>query len=305
MDSAVPDRSGVPDRNLAQANLLRVRGQLAEAKAALLALLADRPGDRDALDLLARTCEDGGEMEEARRWRALARGPVAESPRSGAEPLLAITPRNAPWNALAVFILIGVVLGLALAISADRRIASTVPTIAGRVEAPGTTSNTPPAVVESPTTGTQGTTITPTPATERPTPSGETRAEARGLARLTAAEEGAPRTLAVAHDPRSDTVTVTFLPRGGEPVRREAATLARTAFATFTTAKTLQMRALRGGALAYLATATRERLSVTEVEGWVSASESNPDALANAILSDEWTAPSDGGDESAAGSATP
>lgn len=118
---------------------------------------------------------------------------------------------------------------------------------------------------------------------------------------LRSAEGGAGRTLSVSIDPRTETVTITFSPRGGETPRREAASLAKTAFGTLRTARTLQMRALRGRDLVFMATASRDRLSAIEVEGWARENEANPDALADALLSDEWSAP----DSSGAGGAIP
>lgn len=289
--------SAVPEPRLARANLLRVRGELSAAKETLLAILAECPNDRDTLSLLARTCEDAGEEEEARRWRTLAGDAAPDETSAGAAPALTLPS----WTLPAVVVLGILVVALAFAIGRSSAKPVEMPVIGGRVEAPGVASKpstTPPP--EETSGSTIGSTSSPLGARN----GGESGAEAAAIELLRAAEGGAGRTQGVFIDPRTETVTITFAPRPGETPRREAASLARTAFGTLRAARTLQMRALRGRELVYLATASRDKLAVVEAEGWARENEANQDALADALLTDEWSAP-DGPGLNDASPATP
>ena len=274
---------------LALANLLRLRGDAEGARQALGRVLARDPHDAGALDLMARLHEDEGDAEGAARWRVLARDsarPPDSAPSGGRRRRRALA---AVAVVLAATIALALLIVLASVNSGGRSLRSRfAPAVATESAPPelltGVAEALPPSLdpKRSDPKGTEPA------ATGLPTSSA---LEESALARLKEGADASSRALALEHDPRAAALTVTLAVASGESPRAAAALMARRVFATFRSPRTLTLRVLRARDLVYMAGSTRERYAVVDTDEWRAAHPgSEPgDALADALLADEWT----------------
>ena len=266
---ATPAADSVVHAELAQANVLRLRGDLAGSEKALLAVLRRYPNDPHAHEMLGDVCAARGEPERAAEWYELAldlspnapdvRGKLART-REGlderdvadtAETLgLPSARAGIVWWPLAVS---AALLVLAVLVVAWPRRPAPAPFRAS-VEAPVA-----PAVPVEPAPTPSTTTVVPTPP---PTPTG-TEEDRRLLADLQA-KAGAVRVQSVSLDPRTQTLAVEFEVGEVDDARTVATALGREALAVAPTAMMASLRAVRAGRLVFAADLARSAMSAAD-----------------------------------------
>ncbi len=253
----------------------------------LRTILAGDPHHRDALELMGRACEDAGEADEASRWRRLAREVLPVETRGAAQ---ASFVRTGARRILVGTACVGglALTGLVALVSVWRKPpASPVPgTLDSRVEAIAPVRDATPVLSPSSAPVADG----GARAGGRPAaaPPAATATEEEALARLRGQGTSGARVLSLQHDPRAALLTITFLLQEGDAPRQVAAAVARRAFATFRSPRTLALRGVRGRDLVYLAGATRERYAAVDTDEWRATHAGDLDALAGALLADEW-----------------
>ena len=262
---AAPAAESAVHGELAQANLLRLRGDRVGSEKALLAVLRRYPNDPHAHEMLGDVCREGGEFDRAAEWYELALDLAPNSPdlrrkleethdhlgerdvADTAETLGLPSAKTAyaAWP-LAVS---GALVVLAVLIVAWPRQAPPA-TLRAQATAPVETLPTP---VQTPM---------PTPRTVVPTPTPEltgTEEDRKLLADLQA-KAGAIRVQTVTLDPRTGTLLVGFeVPEKDDP-RTLAVILGREALAVAPTAMMSSLRAVRAGRLVFAADLARAKM---------------------------------------------
>ena len=266
---AAPAGESAVHGELAQANLLRLRGDHAGSEKALLAILRRYPNDPHAHEMLGDVCVESGEFERAAEWYELALDLAPNSPEirrklqetrerlddrdvaDTAETLgLPSAKSNLAWWPLAAS---GALVVLAVLIvawprqsaPATLRASATAPleAVAAPVPTPAPTPNT----------------VVPTPV---PEPSGTV--EDRKLLAELQAKAGAIRVQTVTLDPRTQTLLVGFeVPEKDDP-RELATVLGREALVVAPTAMTTTLRAVRSGRLVFAADLVRATMESAE-----------------------------------------
>ncbi len=261
---ATPAADSKVHGELAQANLLRLRGDLDGSEKALLAILRRFPNDPHAHEMLGDVFVERGETDRAAEWYELALDLAPSSPdvrrklqeardhvderevADTAETLGLPSARTSlVWWPLAVS---GALVILAIAIAAWPRSPAPRPLQATVVA--------PPPVEATPAN------VTPTPApTPIPAPTvGMGTEEDRKLLADLQARAGATRVQTVSLDPRTQTLEVSFEVSETDDAKSVATALGKEALAVAPAAMVTSLRALRAGRLVFAADLPRSAM---------------------------------------------
>ena len=303
-DSGVVITESAVHGELAQANLLRLRGELDDAERRCLSILKRYPNEPGAHSQLGDIVADRGDWARAAQWYELALDlnpksardrekltealrRVEESETSETIQQIGLPPTNpskVPWilAAVAAFVLIVLAAAFLRPAPAGRKMSVLN---GGVVSAPpvplsdGATDSTT-ATAEQPAT-------TPTPAVTSEQ-SQVMPMEDRTLLELLQqrSAEGAA-VLTVAQDPRDKVVTLTYAASPSDDVRKMGAELARDALDQSPDTLIVTVRGIVSDRLAFVADASRPKLQ--EVEQTAGNQGSNPDAWISTLLQREWT----------------
>ena len=257
-------------RELAQANLLRLRGDLDGSEKALLAVLRRMPNDPLAHEMLGEVCAERGELDRAVEWYELALDLAPNSTEARrrlqearerleardtadtAETLGLPSARPAlTWAPLAG---VGALVALAAIVALWPRSAAPRP-LRATVVAPTTptlSSAAPPASLPA-----------STPATVVP-PSASGTEEERKLLEGLRAQSGTARVQSASLDPRTQTLAVTFEIGEADDPKLAAIAIGRAALGLAPTAMTASLRAVRADRLALVADLPRATMANAE-----------------------------------------
>lgn len=308
-------------RDLSEANLLRVRGEIEQAERKCLSILRKFPNDPGAHTLLGDIHFDRGDWPRAIEWYELAlelnpgnmidREKLAEARIRQDEQLYSTTveqiglssaPSSAPWVAAG---LMGVVAVLAFAAWSLTSLKKPIKTSSNPTEVTVTAPQSRPVTPKISTVGQPempatehdmnaaaagGATNSGSTSENPMAPAPGTTDEDRTIAQLLQqrSTEGA-RLLDVAQDPRTKAVALTFSVATGDDMRRIGAILARDTFGQVPDALIVTLRGVDGEKVAFVADATRVRLRETEDPTW-QATNTAPDAWIGHFLQGVWTA---------------
>lgn len=308
--------SDIPDvihRDLAKANLLRVRGDYDAAETLCLGVLRRYPNSAPAHTLLGDIADDRGRLEDAERWYELALDLDSQSAndrrkledvrarRRDAESQTTVEQiglpdrQPVPRALMVVAIVVTVALVGLFMLTLRRR----------------DTVSKAPAVVSTPVTATPDAVVAPKKEPEvvsplasgEPTPTGTpslvpvvtTEAavleDDATLKNLVQKSEFGGMVLMATHEPRTKQLTITYGVKGAEDARRIGAELARVALESEVETLTVVLRAVREGHLAYMADVPRTRYADTLASTWQEENARDPEAFTRYVLSNEWTAP--------------
>lgn len=273
MGDATPAADSAVHGELAQANLLRLRGDLKGSEKALLAILRRFPNDPHAHEMLGDVCADAEENERAIEWYELAldlspsssdvRRKLDEARKrldaretSDTAEVLGLPPSTPPaaWWPLAAA---GGLLVLAILVAAWPRPAPPTPlraTVVAPAPATLTASNADTTPVVTPPV-----VVSPPPST---TPAGAE--EDRLLLADIQKRAGEVRIQNVSLDPRSGNVAVDFEVAETDDAKTLALTLGKEALLAASSAPTVTLRALRAGRVVFAADLARTALDQPE-----------------------------------------
>jgi hypothetical protein len=301
-------------RELSEANLLRVRGEIEQAERKCLAILRKFPNDPGAHTLLGDICFDRGDWHRAIEWYELAlelnpssmidREKLAEARIRQDESAYSSTidqiglsqqPSSAPWVAAGMMGIIAVLAFAAWTLSTLKKQpqagkgTEVVVSAPQSRPAPGVTTHVQPvpqsdSAPAEPDAG--GATATDSASPMVPGTTDEDRTIAQLL--QSRSVEGS-RLMDVAQDPQTKAVTLTFSVKGNEDFRRIGAVLARDTFGQAQDALIVTLYGVDENRKIFRADATRVRLRETEDPTWLNAN-SAQDAWISHILQNVWTA---------------
>lgn len=284
---------------LAKANLLRMRGDAKGAEAHLLSLLKKFPNNATAHEMLGDIFAEAGEDAQAAQWYELALDLAPDAPGlpeklADAHARIAVTdqtntaehigldaPPSPRWW---LFALGGV--GLAVVILGGLALMwkyNTPQVIRSTIAAPPEMhfDSPAPSPTESPTNE------SPSP-TSAATISPNVYEDQHAFANLSATAPDGARLIALASDPRAQSMQLTFTVRPGEDPRPFAARLAKAALDAYAACLDVTVRGSEEGRLVYVADVPRTKLAETESSSW---QQTNPDAWIQFVLTNEWSAP--------------
>ena len=311
-------RADIPhdvDRELARANLLRVRGDFDGAETVCLGVLKRYPNSAPTHTLLGDIADDRGNLEEAERWYDLALDLDPESAgdrrkledvrsrrnhsdiESTVEQIGLPPPRRVPWFNLGLIGLCVLSISYAafLGFTKSDRGRPSAPVVTTPVQAPSDAVVTkgPEATPETQTPIKQA---DPEPRTQpqvaqtAPVPSGAQEDEALRSQIAQRSAAGASLT-AVQNDPRAKVVVLTYTLQPNQDHRWAGAELARTAMESDLEIQFVTLRGVREGKLAYMADVPRTRYADTLTDVWQQEHTGSADAFESYVLTNEWTAP--------------
>lgn len=284
---------------LAQANLLRMRGQHKQAEEVCIGILRKYPNQGTATSLLGDICLERGDVDQAIQWYELAldimpdsdveKQKLAQARSRKREHEVAETAAQLglPNRRPLIGVFVGSVLGLIVltgiaAFMLGRNNGSEkreLPVVEAPVtvgETPPTTQSRPPVERESPRTET-------TPKVNT-TPEGAPSLESALLSQL----NPEIKILKAWQDPRTFRIYVDLVWRGAEHERLDAAAICRKAFLHDAKCPKVTVRALEANNDKYLVDSMREAFDVTQSSDWQTTNGDSANALAEAILSNEW-----------------
>ncbi len=287
---------------LARANLLRMRGDYAQAEEVCLKILHRFPNNASANSLLGDICAERNDLEQAAEWYELALDitPDAQAVRqklasakermrqreaaNTAQQLGLPTSKSKAglWIGLVVLFLIGTG---ALAYYIGQRVNQNRTASNAIVDAP--------VVLEPKPAGAFGggaATTTGTAAQPDQIPQGRIDDDRRLTQLLAPKSSDGARLLEARQDPRSKSVVLSFFVQDGEDVRSMAARLAASALQELPDCRLVTVRAVRAGTLALIADVHRDAVVATASTEWQEAHKNDPAAFANAVLANEWPA---------------
>ncbi len=274
---AAPGVDSPVHRELAQANLLRLRGDLDGSEKALLAVLRRYPNDPLAHEMLGEVCAERGELDRAIEWFELALDLAPDSveakrrleearrqleARETADTAETLgLPSAGPTLAWAPLVGAGALVLVAAAIVFWPRAAAPRP-LQATVVAPTAPLTTPPATPESTTvpapTTTPSTVVVGATGTE----------EERKLLEALRAQAGPVRVQSASLDPRTQTLAVAFEVAESDDPKATALAIGKAALSVAPTAMTASLHALRADRLVFAADLPRATMA-------------NPDPLTN------------------------
>lgn len=292
--------------DLARSNLLRMRGDYRAAIDQCLSLLKRSPDDPDAHTLIGDIYAEQGDLGQAAQWYELALDlnpgstqdqqklthvqlRIKEREAATAAQQIALPPASPyPWLPWMVMAVIALLIGIGAYIAGQRqepptKIARASVPVSAPIAEPGTNISGSP----SPTEGTN-----PLIAEED-----------RKLAASVAGE--IPTGIVLLHawqDPRNRDISLTIRVRPEDAQRVIAAEIARAVLRRIAGANAVSIRTEKAGQIVHLGTVDRARLSITDAPGWAEA-HPGAEALADALLAQEWpeptgvTAPTANGDD--------
>ncbi len=289
---------------LAQANLLRMRGDTRGAESQLLSLLKRYPNNATAHEMLGDIYFESHEDGQAAQWYELALDLAPDTPGLGNKlerakerliqdeeiatvEQIGLQPagKGKTWVGVAVAIVVLAVVAAGTLAFINRNKPSEV--VKSVIEAP------PQVTLE----GTASPTATPSPTnmatSPTPIPSESPSLVAQDQAALTLLTQSAPdgsRLTALTSDPRTQLIQMTFSTRTDENPRPIAARLAKAAFDQYPGCATVTVRGSLEGKVVYVADGIRSRLEETQLPEWQRA---NPgeEAWQTHLLTNEWVDP--------------
>jgi len=267
VDATAPDADSVVHGELAQANLLRLRGDLSGSEKALIAILRRYPNDPLAHEMLGDVCVERGEIDRAKEWYELALDlapdsaeikrkletagtTMTEQATADTAETLGLPPSTPPaaWWPLAGA---GALLLLAIAVAAWPKSPPPLP-MKGTVNAP-VADSTVPKIEPNP--------VAPAPE-PAPAPVGSEE-ERKLLAELQAKPDGS-HVQSVVLDPRTQAIVVSFDIAESDDPRVLALSLGRETLEAAPAVAMVTLRALRAGSLAFAADLPRTGSDATD-----------------------------------------
>jgi hypothetical protein len=326
-DVAVPGADSAVHPELAQANLLRLRGDIEAAERKCLSILKRYPNEPEAHVLLGDLSADRGDWRRAAEWYELA---VDLSPNSTADRakldeakkrvedaetaetveqlgLPEASPRG-PWLVGSVALILVVVIMVAAFWHRPALRTKQLQPINGQVVAPPDRAGTSDAGALGPADSGSATPANSDAGPAAPTAPLEDRTLMDMLVKRST--EGG-QLISLVQDPRDHAVTLTYsVPASGD-ARRIGAILARDALNQSTETLIVTVRGVSGEELVYVADATRSKLADAEAASG-QADAATSDTWISQFMQREWTpqsssgsgtaaAPSEGGSSSGAG----
>lgn len=299
---------------LAQANLLRLRGEYQEAEKTCLALLRKLPNCAPAHTLLGDIADDCGWLDEAEKWFELAidldpesagdrrkledvqARRKAEESASTIDQIGIPARRPIPWLNIILATISVASLTFAAVVGIERKngprrgqevIRTPVAATPDSVVAPQPEGNEPNAVVVPPSTP-ESTAGTAPPAID---PNGQ---ENQALMKLVAQHSPlGSMVIDIQDDPRVKELTLIYAVKASDDPRRVGAELARTALEQSPESQQVVVRAMRDNHLLFMADVPRSKVAETQNPQWQEANAGNPNAFASTVLTNEWPAPQD------------
>lgn len=301
-------------RELAEANVKRVRGDLQGAKDACVSVLRTLPSNVGAHLMLAEICEAQGIEDQALDWYQLAldidpdvplvaRKGVAQKieslkksialkeSRAKAEALSLPGAKAPRMFSIGVLVVSVIVVGSLAFIAGWKTETKALERlmIRGRVSAPPASTGVEPLTQtvkdQEPARNGNGE-ISPRPNSVEKDGSTEDQILFQSLAQKSSFGD---HMLAVASNPRNNSLTITFVARQDERGKKVGAELARAAFQISPKLQLVVLRGIRNGKLAYVSDSLRETWEETETQEWKVAHPGEEDYV-NYLMSNEWFA---------------
>ncbi|MGV3614583.1 MAG: tetratricopeptide repeat protein [Fimbriimonas sp.] len=306
-------RADIPQdvhRELARANLLRVRGEFDAAEAVCLSVLKRYPNSAPTHTLLGDIADDRGDLDQAERWYDLALDLDPESA-GDRRKLEDVRARKNAFDSESTVAQIGlpsrpaipwsnIVLGSLAALSfagaayvgfARRDTGRPAPTVTRAIDVPKeaiTAQATEPVPEATPEPVADATPKIPTPG---PTafPGSQEDEAARSL--LAQRSPVGSNLISAQNDPRAKVMTLTFGLRSTDDPRQVASELARTALELNLETQNVVVRGVRDARLVYVADVPRTRYADTLTDAWQQDNANVPGAFMGYVLTNEWNAP--------------
>ncbi|MBX3120060.1 MAG: tetratricopeptide repeat protein [Fimbriimonadaceae bacterium] len=286
---------------LARANLLRMRGEYKQAEDICLSILRRFPNNATANGLLGDMKAEQGDLEQAAEWYELALDLVDDTTiktklvnvkkriqeREVANTAKQIgLPSNKPKTGLyvvVILILIGGSAAAAYMMGQQSNIANTngKQAMTAPLNIPGN-SNKGDKGTANPDNGDEGATVEP------PIPSAKPEVDRQLIQALSLATTFGAKVIDAFQDPRTKQITVTFVGTEGENLHTIAAELGKAALDSHLESPKVTIRGIVSNRISLVADMTRESLRSLDTPEWKQAHESDPDAWANAVLSNVW-----------------
>lgn len=309
---AEADASVYPE--LANANVLRMRGDLKGAESALLSVLRRYPNNASAHEMLGDLAIEKRDIQHAVEWYELgldlapdstalqdklssARAKQATRETDDTASQIGLPPEKPKTPMYALLFVIGllVVGGTAylLGTKSVDKLPAPNPIVTTTDSAP--TAN-PQSVAQPPATT----------ATTPQNPAAPGPQDDRKLQELLAkTEPDGGRIVSVSQDPRIRLIMVTFTAEATENPRTPAARLAKLALEQLPDAQMVTVRASQDGKLTYVADVSRTKLDETNAPTWTAQNPDAPDAWIDHVLTNEWHRPIEGGSPSTSSADVP
>jgi hypothetical protein len=304
-DFMVPVADNAVHPELAQANLLRLRGDIDGAERVCLGILKRFPNEPEAHILLGELSTDRGDWRRAVEWYELAvdlnpnsipdREKLEEAKRRIEETETAETVEQLglpdptpkiPWLAGSVVAILSLVIVAAMATSRTGS-KTQPPPINSEVMAPKDTTSTAGDAKGDTSAG-------PSDQTDETSGQGSTvPIEDRTLLTLLHEKSEGMQVTSVVQDPRDQRVTVGYTVPSGGDARKIGASLARDTLEDSPDSLVVTVQGTSNGQLVYMADATREKLKQIEAAAAdpdnSSSAPTDPDAWMASLLQHEWT----------------
>ncbi len=308
-DVIVPAADSAVHAELAQANLLRLRGDVDAAERKCLSILKRYPNEPEAHVLLGELSADRGDWRRAVEWYELA---VDLNPSSTADRAkldeakkrvedadtaetveqlgLPETTSRTPWLVGAVVIILSMVIVAAMVTNKTppkqdpKPIDKTIIAPPDQKDSGGDTNTAETGTVDQ-TSGTSGATNA-----TNSNPASIPVEDGTLLSMLVKRSTEGGQIQSVILDPRDHAIFLTYnVPAGGD-ARKLGAILAKDALTQSPDSLVVTVRGVSGDQLVFVADATRPKLSEIDSEGFKSDNSANPDAWIAVLLQREWTA---------------
>jgi hypothetical protein len=272
-----------------------MRGDYRGAEEVCLSILRRFPNNGTANGLLGDICAERGDLDQAADWYELALDIVPDST-AVRQKLLSVQQRVKEREAaatakklglptsrprVALFVSMVIVVLVATGVAAF---------LLGR-QNPRVTGGDPgvvqmPVALEPTNASAQGAGQQLTGAA--PPARVETVEEQALLNSLSTSAQGSAKVLELRRDPRTGSLTIAFEPAADIQSRHAAASLSVAAFDLAADCQFLTIRAVQAGRVVHIADVRRDAAAATKTPEWQAATSGNADALANAVLSNEW-----------------
>ncbi|HWD38801.1 MAG TPA: tetratricopeptide repeat protein [Fimbriimonas sp.] len=309
VDVTIPVADTIVHGDLAQANLLKMRGDLDAAEKTCLSVLKRYPNDPEAHVFLGDLSAERGEWDRASEWYELALdlSPNSQANKAKLEDAkqrihdtqtaetvsqlgIPEPPSKAPWIIAGVLvILVAVVIG-SVKFNSNHRPPPTLN--AGNIVFPA------PAPASTDTDNQGALPAQPSSSSEsKPSPAALAGSmEDRALMQLLQQRStvGSDVT-ALTQDPRDQALTVTYNVPAGEDVRKIGATLAKDALEQSTETLIVIVRGVSNDHLVFVADATRPKLTEVQSSTYQTENAANPDSWISTLFQREWTPTTSGG----------
>lgn len=289
---------------LARVNLLRMRGDGKAAIDQCRSILRKFPNNVTANQLLGDLCSESGDLEQAKEWYELALD-IAPKHAQIQQKLTDVKQRLERNETQGLVEQLGlpkeksrsgwIALGLAalvIAVGAVAYILGTKKPATNVSGAPKQTSFNAPTLTQPGGPQDESPATTPEVGTKPPAefvePNSAEELSLRNLLAQRSANGG--KIMALASDPRTGALILTFRIEEGDDQRLVAAELATTALENSPSTRLVTLRGISGSSLAYMADVRRETYEETKQETWRQQNGIEASVIARHILSQEWPA---------------